>query len=93
MIRNPAGRRLWRTDAGGLVVDGDPAAVELAYGPDDEVAEADLPLAADIEPEPEPEPKVEEPEPAVDAPEAEADEQVVEQPKKRAGRHTPKPEE
>jgi hypothetical protein len=36
-----AGRRLWRTRDGGLVPDGDPAAVTLAYAPGDELTDTD----------------------------------------------------
>jgi hypothetical protein len=36
-----SGRRLWRTEDGSLVEDGHPDAMQLAYGPDDEVSEDD----------------------------------------------------
>lgn len=39
-----AGQRLWRTRDGGLVPDGDQAAVTLAYAPGDEVSPADQAL-------------------------------------------------
>lgn len=38
--------RLWRTEDGGLVLDGDARAVTLAYGIDDEVSGADESAAA-----------------------------------------------
>lgn len=44
-----AGRRLWRTADGGLVADGDPAAVRLAYASGDELTEADEQLLAEPE--------------------------------------------
>lgn len=47
-----AGRRLWRTADGGLVEDGDPAAVALAYGPGDELAAADAEVVAGVQPTP-----------------------------------------
>lgn len=37
----PGGKRLWRTDNGGLVEDGHPDAVLLAYGVDDELSPED----------------------------------------------------
>jgi hypothetical protein len=40
------GRRLWRTENGGLVEDGDPAGVTLAYGPGDQLTAADEALLA-----------------------------------------------
>jgi hypothetical protein len=52
-----ATERLWRTEDGGLVLDGDPDAVALAYAPGDQIAKGDvdkLPKTkADAEPEPE----------------------------------------
>lgn len=47
--------RLWRTADGRLVLDGDPAATVLAYGPGDEVTAADakrLPGKTPTQPEP-----------------------------------------
>lgn len=40
----PGGKRLWRTDDGKLVEDGDPKAVLLAYGEDDELEGDDVGL-------------------------------------------------
>jgi hypothetical protein len=59
-----APHRLWRTESGGLVADGDPAARVLAYAQGHEVAPADeakvpgfRPAEPDPAPEPEPEPQ------------------------------------
>lgn len=37
-----ADKRLWRTADGGLVDDGDPRGMSLAYAPGDVIAEADV---------------------------------------------------
>lgn len=37
----PEGKRLWRTAEGGLVMDGHPGAVVLAYGPNDRLEGSD----------------------------------------------------
>jgi len=42
-----ADQRLWRTRDGGLVNDGDPAAVTLAYAPGDELTDTDVGLLAE----------------------------------------------
>jgi len=52
--------RLWRTESGGLVADGDPAARFLAYAEGHEVApkdEANIPVVRPDEPEPAPRPE------------------------------------
>jgi hypothetical protein len=51
----PDGRRLWRTEKGGLVEDGHPEARLLAYGQDDRLIDEDAELVRGSEPDPEPE--------------------------------------
>ncbi|MFI7678560.1 hypothetical protein [Actinophytocola sp. NPDC049390] len=43
----PDGKRLWRTADGGLVEDGHPAAVSLAYGADDALSPEDAAALAE----------------------------------------------
>lgn len=53
-VRPRAESRLWRTEDGGLVLDGDLAGRRLAYAVGDEISDADQSL---LEPEPEPDQK------------------------------------
>lgn len=59
-----AGRRLWRTENGALVEDGDPDAFALAYGPGDQLTAEDEALLAGRPAEPQDEGEKRAPRPA-----------------------------